>query len=764
MPVLKKYSRWFMTHGPVGFKNNRWPLFMAVLAVAFLCLPQVGLTAPVVLDESLSTIYLGTEVEFLEDPDRSLNLTDVMRADMSWNTSERIALNFGITSSAYWFRFSIDNVMAQAREWYLELLFPHMKNINVYVLKDGNIVRTVQAGLDHPFSQRDVPDKNFVFTFNQPPGKQSYYMRIAADTPLIVEPVMLSRSAYREKFSKVYPIFWIYYGAVLIMIVYNLILFFLVREINIIYLVVFIASLMLLQLTVDGFAFQYLWPNSVWWDNNCMIVLLCLMMASMVVFMREFINLPELLPPKYNKLWVYTVIWPNIIWPLICLLVGVNTSMLYVTGVLTGYSVAAVVAVGVICLVKRKITRAVRFTWLSFSPLLPAAALIACNAIGVLPTNFFTTWSIHIAVVIFIALLSVGLADKLTALKNELLASNANISLMLQSISQDADNNTANLEDCREEEIGRLLQTRFHNFTQKFKELVGAVRHNADILNDSSTGLFGLSDRMTVETGEMTARAESVASASEQMSANMTTIAGAMEQTDQSVNLIASSTEQMTGTVHEVTTSTEAARKTTANAVSQSKKVSARVDELGGAAEKIGMITETITEISKKTNLLALNATIEAARAGDAGQGFAVVAGEIKALASQTAVATHQINKQIEGNQAITGEAVGEIRRITEVINRVDEIVATIASSVEEQFASTREVAGNVTQISQGVSETNQSVTQCSDVANAVSRDVAALSGASRQMNGNSLKIKESAAELSRIADGLADLMKKFQV
>ena len=73
--------------------------------------------------------------------------------------------------------------------------------------------------------------------------------------------------------------------------------------------------------------------------------------------------------------------------------------------------------------------------------------------------------------------------------------------------------------------------------------------------------------------------------------------------------------------------------------------------QLGTAAQEIGKVTETITNISSQTNLLALNATIEAARAGTAGKGFAVVANEIKELAQQTASATEDIKSKILGVQ-----------------------------------------------------------------------------------------------------------------
>jgi methyl-accepting chemotaxis protein len=71
------------------------------------------------------------------------------------------------------------------------------------------------------------------------------------------------------------------------------------------------------------------------------------------------------------------------------------------------------------------------------------------------------------------------------------------------------------------------------------------------------------------------------------------------------------------------------------------------MDQLGAAANSIGKVIETITDISEQVNLLALNATIEAARAGEAGKGFAVVANEIKELAKQTAAATQDIKEKI---------------------------------------------------------------------------------------------------------------------
>src|SRR5207253_10906343 len=135
-----------------------------------------------------------------------------------------------------------------------------------------------------------------------------------------------------------------------------------------------------------------------------------------------------------------------------------------------------------------------------------------------------------------------------------------------------------------------------------------------------------------------------------------------------------------------------------------------RITELSSAASRIGDVVKMITAIAEQTNLLALNATIEAARAGEAGRGFAVVASEVKALASQTAKATDEIGTQIAAMQTATQDSVGAIKEIGGTIGRIAEIATTIAAAVEEQGATTQEIARNVQQAAHGTSEVAGSI------------------------------------------------------
>lgn len=322
---------------------------------------------------------------------------------------------------------------------------------------------------------------------------------------------------------------------------------------------------------------------------------------------------------------------------------------------------------------------------------------------------------------------------------------------------------THSVEVVGENELSHIC-TRMNLVSEDLRKMIKDIVTNGDILATSAAELSAISEQMSTGAEQTSGKSNTVATAAEEMSSNMNAVAATTEQTATNVGMVATAAEEMTATINEIAQNSEKARAITAEAVSQARNASGKVDELGTAAQEIGKVTETITEISEQTNLLALNATIEAARAGEAGKGFAVVANEIKELAKQTAQATVEIKNKVGGIQHSTEETVSEIGHISEVVNDVNEIVSTIATAVEEQSVTTKEIAGNVTQASEGIQEVTENVAQSSAVAAEIARDIADVNQASGEISNSSSQVNLSAEELAKLAGQLKEMVARFKV
>ncbi|MEE3625780.1 PAS domain-containing methyl-accepting chemotaxis protein [Nitrospirillum sp. BR 11752] len=167
-------------------------------------------------------------------------------------------------------------------------------------------------------------------------------------------------------------------------------------------------------------------------------------------------------------------------------------------------------------------------------------------------------------------------------------------------------------------------------------------------------------------------------------------------ETSGAVQMMASSAEELAASIREISQSMAQSRAAAESAAELAERADASTQRLATVARSMEGVVEAIRGIAGQINLLALNATIEAARAGEAGKGFAVVATEVKNLATQSANATQQISDEIEGMQAVSGEVVGALSTIRQSIGTVREYVTSTASAVEEQSAVTRDMSSNM--------------------------------------------------------------------
>ncbi|MEW6692294.1 MAG: methyl-accepting chemotaxis protein [Pseudomonadota bacterium] len=284
----------------------------------------------------------------------------------------------------------------------------------------------------------------------------------------------------------------------------------------------------------------------------------------------------------------------------------------------------------------------------------------------------------------------------------------------------------------------------------KFQESMVRVSSSANALRQSSQEVERTAEQVLRSTNQQEAEISQVAAAMHEMAASIQEVAQNAQHAAQ--NTSTAETQAMNG--RQVVSQSAESIQTLAGEIEQAAQVIRQLEQDGN---RIGMVVDVIRGIAEQTNLLALNAAIEAARAGEQGRGFAVVADEVRNLASKTQASTQEIQQMIESLQLRTGEAAevmqagqARARESVEQAQQAGEALVAITEAIERINDMTAQIAHATEQQSEVAEEISRSVTNISGLAHGATQEVQSTVRGSE--------------ELARLAESLQGLVRQFRV
>jgi methyl-accepting chemotaxis protein len=306
---------------------------------------------------------------------------------------------------------------------------------------------------------------------------------------------------------------------------------------------------------------------------------------------------------------------------------------------------------------------------------------------------------------------------------------------------------TGHVDCTSKDEIG-LLSNALNHMVVNLKEMVQDV--------DATT------QQLSQAAGEMSEISSQTSAGVMQQQGDLQQVSTAMTEMSQTVAEVANNAERARSATHEANSEASDGRRIVDATTASIKTLAGEVQGAGTVIKQleeetanIGSVLDVIGGIAEQTNLLALNAAIEAARAGEQGRGFAVVADEVRTLASRTQKATLEIQKMTENLQQGASEAVAAMEKGSETAEQSVDQASKACDSLE-----------SIAQAFETVAEMNDLIAVSSEqqltVAQEIDKNILSINNVSGETASGASQTEAASDELSRLAGNLQQTLSKF--
>lgn len=448
--------------------TNRFSILVFILLLSTLGRAQMILSGEV---NANRPVHRG--IYFLEDKEGKLGFADVLGQAGNFKPVEKDVPNFGISASTYWLRIQVQN-KTHHEKYLLQIPAPNLDELELFQVDNTGNVKYQRGGEYLPFYYREFSDPDYIFRIKldtlQPFSE--LYLRVKSKDNFQVPVVIGTQKSVFEANKLKDTFFGLYSGIMIVMFLYNMFLYFTVNDKTYLYYILYIATVFLTQIGIQGYGFQFLWPGSPLFAQYSTFIISPLSGITSAYFMRTFLNTAFFFPKLDKGFRYFTIAYAIAI--LLSLFRIFDFSFLLIDIAAFGICMYMML---IAILTVRKNYKPARFFLLAWTLFLFGVTIFAMTNLGVLPINNFTFYTMPLGSAAEVILLSLALADRINVLKKEKEQSQAEALLISQQ----------NQKLITEQNI--VLEQKVHERTLELEETNEELNVTLTYLKDTQTQL-----------------------------------------------------------------------------------------------------------------------------------------------------------------------------------------------------------------------------------------------------------------------------------
>lgn len=391
--------------------------FAAMIALILLWVSSVQAREPLVLTPGMHRISLTASTAYRHD----VTSTDTSQDAFAYVRAGKFQplpggkTAFGFQKGAYWFHVLLRNENPDETRWVLVQDYALSDKVDLYGRYPDGREFSQRGGDSLPFSARSIPYRDPNFRIDIPYGETvELLVRVESQSSMQVPLELYTPFAFTSMSRDTQFVMGLYYGILLALFTYNLVLWLSLRDSSYFWYLFHISAFGLVLFTLNGFGFEYLWPNSIWLADKSVPLSICLALIGMQQFARTFLELPQ------------RFAWGNrISLTLIAFFVMLGIAAFWLPYRISTPIASRAVLVGVLWIVivtfivMRRGYAPARLFLLAWAMFLLGTSMFTVLAFGIVPKNFMTEYGVQIGSALEMLLLSIALGYRYASLRNE---------------------------------------------------------------------------------------------------------------------------------------------------------------------------------------------------------------------------------------------------------------------------------------------------------------------------------------------------------